>query len=234
MKIVINKTTIRQENRYSTSCYFLNFNRFGSEKSRFFVPLCAGGLSTLATDAAGQLDVLGHDGDTLGVDGAQVGVLEQADQVGLAASCRARGGALEAQVGLEVLGDLADQTLEGQLADQQLGALLVATDFTQSDRAGAVTVGLLHAAGGGARLAGGLGGELLAGALPPVDLRAVCLVRAIFFSKSVDSCIALCVKRERKNDRIYTSTVDDADWTNNSNHDWLPLRLQKHVRLGLA
>ena len=41
-------------------------------------------LSTLATDTAGQLDVLGHDGHTLGVDGAQVGVLEQTDQVGLA------------------------------------------------------------------------------------------------------------------------------------------------------
>ena len=33
-------------------------------------------LSSLSTDAAGQLDVLGHDGDTLGVDGAKVGVLE--------------------------------------------------------------------------------------------------------------------------------------------------------------
>ena len=43
-----------------------------------------GNLSSLSTDAAGQLDVLGHDGDTLGVDGAQVGVLEQTDQVGLA------------------------------------------------------------------------------------------------------------------------------------------------------
>ena len=41
-------------------------------------------LSSLSTDAAGQLDVLGHDSDTLGVDGAQVGVLEQTDQVGLA------------------------------------------------------------------------------------------------------------------------------------------------------
>ena len=41
-------------------------------------------LCTLATDPPGQLDVLGHDGDTLGVDGAQVGVLEQTDQVGLA------------------------------------------------------------------------------------------------------------------------------------------------------
>ena len=41
-------------------------------------------LCTLATDPPGQLDVLGHDGDALGVDGAQVGVLEQTDQVGLA------------------------------------------------------------------------------------------------------------------------------------------------------
>ena len=42
-----------------------------------------GNLSSLSTDAAGELDVLVHDGDTLGVDGAQVGVLEQTDQVGL-------------------------------------------------------------------------------------------------------------------------------------------------------
>ena len=40
-------------------------------------------LRALATDPAGELDVLGHDGDPLGVDGAQVGVLEEADQVGL-------------------------------------------------------------------------------------------------------------------------------------------------------
>ena len=43
-----------------------------------------GRLSTLTADTAGQLDILGHDGHTLGVDGRQVGVLEQADQVGLA------------------------------------------------------------------------------------------------------------------------------------------------------
>lgn len=40
-------------------------------------------LSTLATNATGQLNVLGHNGDTLGVNGAQVGVLKQTDQVGL-------------------------------------------------------------------------------------------------------------------------------------------------------
>ena len=40
-------------------------------------------LGTLTTDATGELDVLGHDGDALGVDGAQVGVFEESDQVGL-------------------------------------------------------------------------------------------------------------------------------------------------------
>ena len=41
-------------------------------------------LCTFATDPPGELDVLGHDGDTLGVDGAQVGILEQPHQVRLA------------------------------------------------------------------------------------------------------------------------------------------------------
>ena len=88
----------------------------------------------LATQATGQLDVLGLDGDTLGVDGAQVGVLEEGDEVSLDRLLEsANGGALEAEVRLEVLGDFTDQTLEGQLADEELGRLLVATDLTESD-----------------------------------------------------------------------------------------------------
>ena len=123
-------------------------------------------LSPLAADTAGQLDVLGHDGHTLGVDGAQVGVLEQADQVGLGRLLQGHhGGALEAQVRLEVLGDLAHQTLEGQLADQQLGGLLVTTDLAESHRSGPVTMGLLHSTGGRSTLAGSLGGQLLPGSL---------------------------------------------------------------------
>ena len=89
------------------------------------------GLGALASNAAGELDVLGHDGDALRVDGAQVGVLEEAHQVGLAGLLQRQDGtALEAQVGLEVLCNLADQALEGQLADQQLRALLVLADLT--------------------------------------------------------------------------------------------------------
>lgn len=91
-------------------------------------------LRALTTEAAGKLDVLGLDGDALGVDGAEVGVLEERDEVslnGLLESADGRG--LEAEIGLEVLGDLTDQTLEWELADQELGGLLIATDLTESD-----------------------------------------------------------------------------------------------------
>ena len=46
----------------------------GSEKSRFWVQKRR--LSTLTANAACQLNVLGHDRHTLGVDRAQVGVLK--------------------------------------------------------------------------------------------------------------------------------------------------------------
>jgi len=102
-------------------------------------------LSTLTTDAPGQLDVLRHDGDTLGVDGAQVGVLEQTDQVSLAGLLKSTNGSgLEPQVSLEVLSDLPDQALEGQLADEELGGLLVPPDLPESHGTGPVPVGLLH------------------------------------------------------------------------------------------
>ena len=123
-------------------------------------------LSTLSTDATSELDVLGHDGHTLGVDGAQVGVLEKTNKVGLASLLEGHdGGALEAEISLEVLGDLTDKTLEGQLADQELSGFLVTTDLTESDGSRPVTVGLLDTSGGWCTLASGLGGQLLAGSL---------------------------------------------------------------------
>jgi len=95
------------------------------------------------------------------MDGAKVGVLEERDEVSLNGLLEgADGGALEAQVGLEVLCDFADETLEGELADQELGRLLVATDLTESDGSWLVPVRLLDTAGGGSGFAGGFGGEL--------------------------------------------------------------------------
>jgi hypothetical protein len=63
-------------------------------------------LSTLSTETTSQLHVLGLDSDTLGVDGAQVGVLEERDEVSLGGFLKGHdGGRLEPQVGLEVLSD---------------------------------------------------------------------------------------------------------------------------------
>jgi len=123
-------------------------------------------LRALATDAAGKLDVLGHDGDTLGVDGSQVGILEKTNEVGLGGLLKGQDGrSLEAKIGLEILSDLTDKSLERKLADEELGGLLVTSDLTKSDGSGSVSVGLLDTASGRGALAGGLGGELLAGGL---------------------------------------------------------------------
>ena len=78
------------------------------------------------------------------MDGAEVGVLEEPNKVGLSGLLeREHGGALEAEVGLEVLGDLADEALERELADEQVRGLLVAADLAEGDGARAVAVGLL-------------------------------------------------------------------------------------------
>ena len=123
-------------------------------------------LRALSTDAASQLNVLGHDGHTLGMDGAQVGVLEEANEVGLSGLLKSEDSrSLESEVGLEVLGDLTDKALEGQLADEKLGGLLVSADLAQSDGTGTVSVGLLHSTGSGGTLTCRLGGELLTGSL---------------------------------------------------------------------
>ena len=101
-------------------------------------------LESFSSDSSGELHVLGHDGNSLGVDGAEVGILEEGDEVrldGLLES--ADGTALETEVRLEVLSDLTNKSLEGKLADEELGRLLVATDLTESDGSGLVAVRLL-------------------------------------------------------------------------------------------
>jgi hypothetical protein len=84
------------------------------------------------------------------VDGAQVGVLEETDEVSLRSLLESEDGrGLETEVRLEVLGDLTHQALERKLAEEELGGLLVPTDLTKGDGARPVTMGLLHTAGGG-------------------------------------------------------------------------------------
>lgn len=68
------------------------------------------------------------------MDGGQVGVLEEGYKVSLGGFLEStNSGRLETEIGLEVLGNLTDETLEGKLTNQKLRGLLVATDLTESD-----------------------------------------------------------------------------------------------------
>ena len=54
------------------------------------------------------------------MDGTEVGVLEEPHEVGLTGLLESHhGGALEAEVGLEVLGDLSDEALEWKLQERR-------------------------------------------------------------------------------------------------------------------
>lgn len=143
---------------------------FGSEKSRFFASLKrerSRDLCALPPNATSELDILRHDRDSLSMDGTQVGVLEEPDQVGLTGFLQSHDGrALESEISLEVLSDFTDEPLERQLADQKLSTLLVPTDLAEGDSPGPVAMGLLHTPGGRGRLASSLGGQLLPGSLP--------------------------------------------------------------------
>ena len=69
-------------------------------------------LSPLATDPPCQLNVLGHDGHALGVDGAQVCVLEQTDQVCFRSLLQRKDGmALEAQISLHKYNRMTNKLL---------------------------------------------------------------------------------------------------------------------------
>lgn len=68
------------------------------------------------------------------MDGAKVGILKEGDEVcfnGFLERTDSR--RLEAEIGLEVLCDLTDQSLEGEFANKEFGGFLVATDLTKSD-----------------------------------------------------------------------------------------------------
>ena len=58
-------------------------------------------------------------GDPFGVNGAQIGVLEERDQIGFARLLqRADGSRLKAQICFEVLGDFTNEPLKWELADE--------------------------------------------------------------------------------------------------------------------
>merc|ERR1712215_276141 len=121
-------------------------------------------LSPLSSDPPSELNILGHDGNSLSMDGTQIGVLEQSHQVGLASLLQGHHGrTLEPEVGLEILGNLPHEPLEWQLTNEQFRGLLVSPNFPECHRARPVPVRFLDSSCCWGRLTSSLGGKLLPG-----------------------------------------------------------------------
>ena len=132
--------------------------------------------SPLSPDTTSKLDILGHDGNSLGVDGTEIGILEEPHEVGFGGFLQSEHSrALEAEIRLEVLCDLTHEALEGELSDEELRALLILPDLSQGHSAWAEAMGLLHAACSRGGFTSGLCGQLLAGSLSACRL-ASCLL----------------------------------------------------------
>lgn len=68
------------------------------------------------------------------MNGTKVGVCKEAHQIGFCRFLQRQDGrGLKAQVQFELLRNFPNEALEGQLANQKLGALLVLADFAQGN-----------------------------------------------------------------------------------------------------
>ena len=98
------------------------------------------------------------------MDGAQVGVFEESNEVGFRGFLKGEdGAALESELGFDVVSDFSDESLEWKFSDEEVSRLLVSPDFSEGDGSWAESVGLLDASGGGGSLSGSLGGKLFSG-----------------------------------------------------------------------
>ncbi len=147
----------------------------------------------VATDAASEDEILAHEGNTLGVDGQEVSILEEGDEESLRSLLESKNGsALEAEIVLEVVGDFTNEALEGELADEEVSGLLVAANLTKSDGTGAVAVRLLDTTGGGGGLAGSLVGKRLARGLATDGLTSGLLGTSHFGLTSLKLSVEKC------------------------------------------
>ncbi len=101
-------------------------------------------METFSADSASKVQVLLHHGHAVGVDGTQVSVLEQTSQIALGSLLKGnQGGRLEAELGVDSIGDGADEALEGGLCKHEFDRLLVSLDFSDSDCSGSESALLL-------------------------------------------------------------------------------------------
>ena len=132
------------------------------------------------TDAGGEEHIWLHDGDTLGVLSAELGIDEEVDEVVLGSLLKSLDGeTLETDIVLVgALDEFSDQLGEWELTDQKLGGLLVLLDFAGRDGTLLGTSDLLDTLGGTRGLTDGLTRDGLAWSLGSRSRLACCVLGA--------------------------------------------------------
>ena len=170
----------------------------GSEKSRLNVEDKLN-LSPFPTDAASELDILGHDGHALGVDGTQVGVLEEPNQVSFARFCSCHNGRiLKPQLSHEISRYVTNQIAGSDNNGLRSSVLFMVTANLSEGHVPTIAMRFLDASSCGCRFAGGLGRQLLSRCF------ASCTLTSSLFCTShgcLDLKYAAYITRQRMNVR---------------------------------
>lgn len=121
---------------------------------------------SFTSNSSGKVEILSHNSNSSSVDGAEVGVFEQTNEVSFSGFLEGEDSlGLESDIVLHFHSNISDESLEGKLSDKQVSSLLVLSDFSQGDGTRSELMGLLDTSGDGSRLSGGLSSELLSGGL---------------------------------------------------------------------
>merc|ERR1719510_1557385 len=100
------------------------------------------------------------------MDGAQIGIFKKSNQVSLGCFLESHDSArLKPQVGLEILSNFTNKSLEGQLTDQKLSRLLVTTNFTKSHSTRTISMWFLNSSSSRSRFPSSFGSQLFARSL---------------------------------------------------------------------
>ena len=122
---------------------------------------------SVTSNSLGELKISGHDGDSLGVDSAEVGVFEEGDQVSFSGflegqDCRW----LESEFLFPLVRDFSDHSLEGEFSNEEISWFLIFSDFSQGNCSGFESVGFLDSCGDWSWFSGNLlGNQLFSGDL---------------------------------------------------------------------
>jgi hypothetical protein len=135
---------------------------------------------SLTSDSSGELHVLWHDGNSLGMDWAEVGVFKETDEVSLWCFLESKDSRwLESEVILELWGNFSYESLERKFPDKEFSALLESSDFSESNGTGSESVGFLDTTAG-------LSGDLLS--LLVGDVLSGCFATGVLSCGLLGSC----------------------------------------------